>query len=236
MELKSKLQSGLYALIATAVVTFLWWWMVSDILGVISLSLFTFPLLFYGFQVQRRFIHRDQLRSLSFYFMNQFILTLSVKTSIASTLSELYPSLHPRIQRALDEDEGLPAMDTLKRLEVIFDFPLYAIFIHMIDIHVHYGGSIIDMTDMLLSRARREEIEWNEKRMYIKKKWGQFFLLWLLNLIMLFFVRFGLSEVFKDVFPTVIFKGLLAFFFLIFVFSLLLFFEKAYGGKIRVSE
>jgi hypothetical protein len=190
----------------------------------------------YAFFLQAKFIHIDQLRSLSFYFMNQFILTLSVKTSIASTLTELYPSLHPRIRRALDDDEGLPAIDTLKRLNVLFDFPLYSIFLHMIDIHIHHGGSIIDMTDMLLSRARREEIEWNEKRLATKKKLGQLMLLWLLNFLMIGFVRFGLSDIFIDVFPTLIFKLFILIFVVVFALSCFVFFYQAYGGHYRAIE
>ncbi len=236
MALKFKVIAFLYALIITTLIAWLMSLMIQDVIltsigGSVALGLFG-----YAFFLQAQFRHLDQLRSLSFYFMNQFILTLSVKTSIASTLTELYPSLHPLIRRALDDDEGLPAIDTLKRLNVLLDFPLYSIFLHMIDIHIHHGGSIIDMTDMLLSRARREEIEWYEKRLTIKKKLGQLILLWLLNFLILLFVRFGLSEIFVDVFPTLIFKMFILVFVLVFALSCFVFFYQAYGGNDRAVQ
>lgn len=236
MGVKIAVNSFMISGLLSVVLSLVYWWMVADGLLALSLGIMSAWLLFFGFQMHGTFIHRDRLRSLCFYFMNQFILTMSVKVSIASTLSELYPSLHPRIQRALDEDEGLPAMETLKHLQVMFDFPLYAIFLHMIDIHVHYGGSIIDMTDMLLSRARREEIEWNDKHLLIKKKAGQLSLLWVLNLIMVLFVRYALADVFQSVFSTFLFKGILLMFFLVFVLSMFVFMQQAYGEKIHAIE
>jgi len=233
---KFNIMAFLYAFMITMVVTWLMEVMIQDVI-ITSIGSGAMLMLFgYAFFLQAKFIHIDQLRSLSFYFMNQFILTLSVKTSIASTLTELYPSLHPRIRRALDDDEGLPAIDTLKRLNVLFDFPLYSIFLHMIDIHIHHGGSIIDMTDMLLSRARREEIEWNEKRLTTKKKLGQLMLLWFLNFLMIGFVRFGLSDIFIDVFPTLIFKLFILIFVVVFALSCFVFFYQAYGGHYRAIE
>lgn len=231
MPIKQSIPAFIYAIIGSLILNWMVWLIIADIILVTLTTTVTLILWIYAFVSQARFKYQDQLRSLCFYFMNQFILTLSVKTSIASTLTELYPSLHPRIQRALDDDEGLPAMDTLQRLQVMFDFPLYSIFLHMIQIHIHHGGSIIDMTDMLLSRARREEIEWNDKRLTIKKRLGQLGLLWFLNVIMVLFVRFGLSDVFQIVFPTIIFKLMIVVFTIVFALSIFLFFWKAYGGN-----
>jgi hypothetical protein len=57
-----------------------------------------------------------------------------------------------------------------------------------------------------------------------------------LNFLMIGFVRFGLSDIFIDVFPTLIFKLFILIFVVVFALSCFVFFYQAYGGHYRAIE
>lgn len=212
---KKTIANAVWTALASTLYVALWYLIVPDQTLTLVLLFPTVSLLFRTFHQIATYQDYVVRRHLSFYFMNHFILNLSVKATVPSTLKDLYPQLPTPIRHAMDQYEGLIGFEVLERLVTLFDFSLYQIFLNVVQIFVLQGGSILEMADMVLARARRIEIKLNEGAIILKRKLGQFIVLWGLNFVIIFFMRFILVDVFAPAFSQWFFRGFMLIFFIL---------------------
>jgi hypothetical protein len=149
----------------------------------------------------------------AFNFMNAFIIALSVKSTPNSALESIQGQLSEKLKQEIALADTIDTQAILEYLKGYFPLTLYDMFVTLIELHTSQGGSILDMTELLLATGRRSETDHGEKMMIARRRMTNFVILWVLTVIVWLFSRFGISSLFEQMRATVLFKLGLSFYF-----------------------
>lgn len=151
-------------------------------------------------------------------FMNGFIIAQSVKNSPSGALESIQGQLSATLKREITLADTIDTYAVLEYLKGYFPYKLYELFLSIIALHTEQGGSIIEMSHLLLETSRRIQTDQREKRMIRMRKLTNFIVLWGMTILVLLFARFGVTSLFDSMLGDLLFKlGLTSYFMFILI-------------------
>ncbi len=183
-------------------------WFVSADLTVTGLVLLGYGLYFLAMMPRRlvKYFQTSAKETEAFNFMNAFIIALSVKSTPDSALESIQGQLGENLKREITLADTIDTQAILEYLKAYFPLPLYDMFVTLIELHTLQGGSILEMTELLLATGRRSETDRDEKMMIARRRMTNFVILWVLTIVVWLFSRFGISSLFEQMRATLLFK------------------------------
>ncbi len=151
------------------------------------LSIFAMKLIKKGQEKVRRFNECYQ-------FINTFIISLSVKSSINGSFETTSATLGDDFKDYINDIDELSIDEKMDYLRRYFPFHVYSIFLNIINIWLEEGGDIISMSTHLIEEVRSEEEYVITSTSLAKKKVMEISFLWGICLAILLFLRFALNQ------------------------------------------
>lgn len=134
-----------------------------------------------------------------FHFINNLIISLSIKKSIAGAFESTYLSMDTEFQDTVTRLENIIDYEKLKYLESYFPFHSYSLFLQIISLWTEEGGDILKMSNYLLSEIRKEDEYVSSISSIGKRKYGEMAILWGFTLTILILLRFSLSTFYEKI-------------------------------------
>ena len=181
MNNNNKLFIFLFISLAVAVVAYLALENIFVSIGILALYLVTTILLllpkFKKYDIVKNRYHE------CYHFINNFIITLSIKKSISGALETTVGSMNSEFIDMFNGLENMSENEKLDYLSSYFEFYDYSLFLQIVYIWQEEGGDIISMSKYLISNIRHNE-EYLTKTESISKR--KYLLLYLLFLLLLY--------------------------------------------------
>jgi len=181
----------------------------------------------YYFLIARRLFKRyftkiDQIHC-CYFFINSFIITLSVKESLDDAYESGTRITNKNFNDEVNELSSMALNDRLVYLRKYFNLAIYKMFLNVLNLYQDQGGDILTMSDCLMRETTRTEKSLTESISLGNRKLFEFGLLWLMSFAILLFLRFGISDFYIKMVQSYYFVGLLVGFFLVSLVSIHLF-------------
>lgn len=191
-------KTNLVGILLSIIFAFITWVATGNI--IISAVVLVLTLLEFILIVNKRFKNHDikiaRFRE-CYHFVNNFIVSLSIKGSIISSLENVTSAASDSLLDVLDGVQDMNENEKLMYLKRYFPFYSYQLFIDIILLWLEEGGNILEMSQYLINNLRSEEeyISYCEKTN--KKTMFEFSVLWAFTLVILFVLRFVLSTFYE---------------------------------------
>ena len=176
--------------------------------------------------MRKKFIHYFSLIErvhTSYYFINSFVISLSVKDSLEEAYQNAIRINNARLNAETKELNEMAAIDRVKYLYGYFNLSIYKMFLNVLDLYQDQGGNILNMSDNLLRECTRTEKTLSDTLSIGYKHLTEFVILWLMSFAILLFMRFSIEEFYLMMLKNVFIVPLIFIFFLICVGSINLF-------------
>lgn len=133
-----------------------------------------------------------------FHFINNFIITLSIKKTISASLENTSLSMSDDFKEMFDALENMNDDEKLKYLSgTYFTFHVYQLFLQVVDLFIDQGGDILQMSKYLLEECRLNEDYVNATHSITIRKYFEVSTLWVFSLTILILLRFALKEFYE---------------------------------------
>ena len=187
--------------------------------GIVLIVFLLYFLLFFNRTIRQTENKKNRFHE-CYSFINNFIISLSVKNSIPGAFENATMNPSPSLKEELAGISHLDVMEQINYLKKYFTFHVYELFCDVLDVFMSQGGDILEMSRYLVKESRGIENYLNTCEMMNKRKVGELAILWVFTLAIIVLVRFGLSQFFNPVKDKVVYLVLLASFFLFLLFSI----------------
>ena len=134
-----------------------------------------------------------------YHFINNFIITLSIKKSIAGALETTVYSMPNTFVDVYNGIDNLSENEKLEYLSTYFQFYDYSLFLQIINIWQEEGGDILSMSKYLIGNIRHNEEYISQVDTLAKRKYVEIAILWTISLAIVVILRFALSEFYGKV-------------------------------------
>jgi len=175
-------------------------------MGITSCLLFIIPCL-------KRFGLKSTKRHECYLFIHSYLITLSVTSSLGRSFEAATDSLGPMFHEL---DDTLSRMNDKEKVEYLanyFETDIYRMFLSILDLYLNRGGDVLRLSaELTAESARIEETEQQYERMAAKRM-GSFIMLWLMALVIVVFIRFGLPTYFGSLKDSMTYQGALLIFY-----------------------
>ena len=129
-----------------------------------------------------------------YHFINNYIISLSIKSSISAALENTIMSMSNSFKEMYEKLEDMNESDKLDYLQSYFPFYSYKLFLQIITLWQDEGGDVLAMSSHLLSEIRYEEEYITTITSLARKKYVESASLWLICLAILVLLRFTLND------------------------------------------
>lgn len=188
-------------------------------------------LLFY-FDSKRKKFYRVMNRTYeAINFINNFIISLSVSSSLNTALTNAKNSTSEVLQRQIDSIEHLAVEDRIDYLYGYFDIELYGVFINIIKQYTFNGGDIIKISQLLMRDSRNLEDRMHDYQVNLKHKFMDFTVSWGLTIIVLFAMHFSLKNLTANPTDFALYPILIFIFFFLLMANFALLISKAFDAS-----
>lgn len=158
-----------------------------------------------------------------YFFINSFIVSLSVKESIKDGLESGLRIEDKELHLYTKELEELSDYEKVKYLRSYFNLSIFKMFLNILDIYQEQGGNILTMSENLIRETTRVEKNTTESTNIGIKHLIEFIVLWSLSFAVILFMKFGINEFYEKMLKDAIFAPLIFVYFLLCLASLHLF-------------
>ena len=163
---------------------------------------FLITLLYFVIFARQQF-RKYQIKILRFrecyHFINNFIVSLSVKGSIPAAYDSTINSMPDSFISSIENIDAFSQKDKLEHLGKYFRFHVFSLFIDLINLYEEQGGNILDMSHYLLEETRQAEEYISASATIGRKRIVEFVILWTLTISIMVFMRFALSQFFDTI-------------------------------------
>ncbi len=167
---------------------------------------------------------RNKRRHECYGFVNSFIITLSVTSSIPKSYDSAVEGTTGLLRDMIESISENRERDRLDLLSGYFSMDLYRMFLSIVDIYIEQGGDALSLSGQLLQELTRVEesgsAEWKKK---IHAAF-EFSTLWLMAFGILLFSKAGLSSFYSMMIGSSTFRLCIVAFFVFFAASLSIYF------------
>ena len=134
-----------------------------------------------------------------YHFINNFIISLSIKKSIAGALETTVGSMPSEFVDMFNSLENMSEDEKLKYLSTYFNFHDYELFLQIILLWEDQGGDIIEMSKYLSIDIRVNERYLTAVDSISKRKYFEIGVLWVITIAIVIFLRFALKDFYEKV-------------------------------------
>lgn len=134
-----------------------------------------------------------------YHFINNFIISLSIKKSISGALETTVGSMNSEFVDMFSGLENMSENEKLEYLSSYFEYYDYSLFLQIIFIWQEEGGDIIAMSKYLISNIRHNEEYLSKTETISKRKYVEIGILWSISLLILLILRFALNDFYNRV-------------------------------------
>jgi len=183
-----------------------------------------------------RFFHKIQRFHECYHFINNFIVSLSIKGSIPSSLENASYGGSDEFLEEFDMMSNMKEEEKILYLKKYFPFHSYQLFSDIVLLWCDEGGDILSMSNHLSNQLREEEdyIAFCEKEN--KKRVVEFSILWIFALGILFSLRFVLKDFYSTITKQLFYPIAIAGIFLLVAFSIELITKQMINVQIKGFE
>ena len=179
----------------------------------------------------KEFSSRCRLRHECYLFIHGYLVTLSVCMSMEKAFEV---GTHSMSKEFHVLDATLSTMEPREKVEYLmtyFKSDLYRMFLSILKLYLDRGGDVLKLSSELTAEASRiEETEQSYQKQAMRKM-VSFAVLWLMALVIVAFIRFGLNSFFQSMQHSLSYIGSLAFFYLFCLVSIVIYVKAHTGGK-----
>ena len=162
-----------------------------------------------------------------YHFINNFIISLSIKKSISGALETTVNSMPSEFIDQYNSLENMSDNEKLNYLSTYFIFNVYQLFLQILAVWQDEGGDIIAMSKYLTSEIRNNEEYLSKCETLTKRKYFEIGVLWMLCLAILIFLRFALKDFYTKIKGQLVFIISITLLALFILFSIYLLVRKA---------
>lgn len=159
----------------------------------------------------------------SYHFINSFVITLSVKSSLEEAYQNGIRINNSRLNLETKQLTEMPTIERIRYLRSYFNLSIYKMFLNVLDLYQDQGGNILSMTDNLMRECTRTEKTLTETLTIGYKHLTEFIILWLMSLVILVFMRFSITDFYLMMLKNVFIVPLIFVYFLVCAASINLF-------------
>ena len=134
-----------------------------------------------------------------YHFVNNFIISLSIKKSIAGAIETTVGSMPSEFVDMFNSLENMSENEKLSYLSSYFEFYDYQLFLQVIFLWEEQGGDIFKMSKYLLDDIRQYEEYLTTCESLAKRKYVEVSVLWALTFAIIIFLRFSLKDFYERV-------------------------------------
>ena len=179
--------------------------------------------------VEKKIFRYDE----AYYFINNFIVSLSIKGSIQASLEHAILGGTENFKNEIDCIHDLNDIEKILYLKKYFHFKSYQLFVDIIFLWMDEGGNILQMTSYLANLLRNEEEYISFAKQQNKHVLAEFLVLWAFSLGILFSLRFVLHEFYSMVLNQVYYPILVGLVFLFVLVSIEIFTRRICNIQIK---
>ncbi len=139
-------------------------------------------------------------------FINDFIVSLSVKKSILSSFENVMINASDSLEEEISTIKDLNEIEKLIYLEKYFPFNSYKLFVDIILLWNEQGGDVLKLSNNLLISLKDEQEYLTFVEGCSKRKTIEFSSLWLICLVVLFVLRFALTDFYLSLSKQIIYQ------------------------------
>lgn len=140
-----------------------------------------------------------------YHFINNFIISLSIKKSIAGALETTVGSMPSEFVEMFNSVENMSENEKLEYLGSYFNFHDYYLFLQIVLLWEDQGGDIIAMSKYLSSDVRANEEYLTKVDGIAKRKYFEIGILWVITLAIIIFLRFALKDFYSKIKGQIVF-------------------------------
>jgi hypothetical protein len=159
----------------------------------------------------------------SYHFINSFIVTLSVKSSLNDAYENAIRINNAKLNDQTKELEDMTIIDRVKYLKDYFNLSIYRMFLNVIDLYQDQGGNILSIADNLMRECTRTQKTLSDTLAIGNKHLVNFIILWLMAHSILIFMRFSIRDFYQTMLFNPIIPPLIFIYFLVCIISINLF-------------
>ena len=144
----------------------------------------------------------DQIKSRfheCYHFVNNFIISLSIKKSISGALETTVGSMPGEFIDMFNSVENISENEKLEYLTSYFSFHDYQLFLQIVLLWEDQGGDIIAMSKYLSNDLRSNEEYLTKVEGITKRKYFEIGVLWVITIAIVIFLRFALKDFYDKV-------------------------------------
>lgn len=196
---------------------------------IIPIGIFLIYVLYYFVLIRKRisnYLHKVEVVHACYHFINSFLITMSVKESLEEAYQNGLRIAPKSLLEETNEIENMTIIERIVFLRSYFNLAIYKMFINIINLHQEQGGNILTISDSLFRECTRVEKTLSESTSIGNRHLIEFFVLWLLSLFILIFLRFAISQFYSQMINSILMISLISGFYLILLISAHLFLIK----------
>lgn len=184
----------------------------------------------------KRYLDKRRKRHEVFNFINHFIISLSITSSIDQAFEDATIDAKGEEKEVLDSISTLTSMDKIEYLLRYFEDDIYPVFLSIVKAYLEEGGDLLEMSSQLLNEVTSNEEKHNSLETIRKKSLVQYGSLWFLSTIVLVFLRFGLSNFYDSLTKNIPYLITSIAYFLIAIVSFCVYARAYTGEKISLER
>lgn len=168
-----------------------------------------------------------------YHFINNFVIALSIKKSIAGSLESTVNSMPNDF---IDIYNGLESMNDKEKLDYLstyFPFYVYHLFLQIVNLWEENGGDIIRMSKYLIAETRYNEEYISKCESMSSHKYVEIGVLWGFCALIVVVLRFSLKEFYDKIKTQILYIVAILILFAFILFTIYLLIQKATNLKIK---
>lgn len=185
------------------------YWLFEMVILSASFAILFFLLMFSGFIIWQKETFRQQRDETMYYFIQMFLTTLTIKKTVLESYLDVYQRYQLANHSWLQSYGSNDPLLVLENLQSRFPHPLFIVFVNTVKFYETQGGDVLDLFESVLTQTRLVETRRMEKQQLKKRYFWQWFMLWSLNLFVLFMAKIVLLDLFTTMMTSFIFVMML---------------------------
>jgi hypothetical protein len=181
----------------------------------------------------QEFMKKSRIRHECYLFIHGFLVTLSVCMSLEKAFEVATQNLSKEFHELDPTLNTMSAKEKVEYLATYFSSDLYRMFLSILRLYLDRGGDVLKLSGELTAEASRVEETEQSYQKQASRKLFSFAFLWAMAVIIVVFIRFGLSSFFLSMQHSLSYIGSLAVFY-VFLMGSLVYYAKAHTGSLRL--
>ena len=152
------------------------------------------------------------------WFINNFLITLSINQSIRLTFETMKESFSKTLKQQVKLNEHLDVESQIRQLKYYFNSDLYNVFLNLLDQYIYNGGEILKISQILMFDTRKVGESLDNHISLLVRKVVEFMSLWVMTFLILIIMKIALNDFYDQIANNLQFKvGILIFFIVFYI-------------------